>query len=183
MSERIKCPSCGAALLLPDSLRGSRGTCPRCLAEISFAEAERQPDAIQAERPERREELVRGQERGRYGRPDVDVRRDTRGTSVLVILLAVVGGIGVGCMGLGAFAGAESDYSGLLYLAVALLFLAGVSTLIVFLRSKGNPRAVNFRRVAVGTLALAGGLILTMFSVCVFFFIVCLASIAGMNHH
>jgi hypothetical protein len=183
MSERIKCPSCGAALLLPDSLRGSRGTCPRCLAEISIAEAERQPDAIQTERPERREELVRGQERGRYGRPDVDVRRDTGGTSVLVILLAVVGGIGVGCMGLGTFAGwGMGDYSGLPYLAVPLLFLAGVSTLIVFLRSKGNPRAVNFRRVAVGTLALAGGLILTMFSVCIFFFIVCLG-LAGMNHY
>jgi hypothetical protein len=55
MSERIKCPSCGVALLLPVPLRGSRGTCPRCLAEVTALEVRREADAIQTEKPERRE--------------------------------------------------------------------------------------------------------------------------------
>jgi hypothetical protein len=68
----------------------------------------------------------------------------------------------------------------LVFLAVALLallFLAGISTLIVFVRSRGNPSAISFRRVAVGTLALAGVAILAfllfLLSVFVYLFIVC----------
>jgi len=60
---------------------------------------------------------------------------------------------------------------------VALLFLVGISTLIVFVRSGGNPKAIGFRRVAVGTLALVGVLILTVAAFFVFFFIACLTGL------
>jgi uncharacterized membrane protein YuzA (DUF378 family) len=182
--SRVKCPSCGAGLILSEAAGEWRATCPRCLAEIDVPEAAPVPDAIQAERPERREERLRGQERGYYGRPDVDVRRDTQRTNPLVIVLAVIGGLGVGFLGLTALPlVADGQYSALLSLAVPLLFLAGISTLIVFVRSRGNPGASGFRRVAVGTLALAGILVLTLFAVCIFFFVICLATFSGMNMH
>jgi hypothetical protein len=201
MSERIKCPSCDTGLILPESARGSPATCPRCLAEISTPEVGRGPDAIQAERPERREgalscphcgrtveaiwitcpwceEPLRGRDLGRPGRADLDVRRDTKRTSCFVIVLAVIGGIGVAWSGLQAFSvAAQGGYSALLYLVVPLLFLAGVSTLIVFVRSGGNPGASGVRRVIVGTLAMAGGLVLlgalTVFAFFVYILIVC----------
>jgi ribosomal protein S27AE len=201
MSERIKCPSCGADLILAETAGEWRATCPRCLAEIDVPEATPAPDAVQAERPERREgglscphcgrtveavwitcpwceEPLRGRERGRNGAADLDVRRDTKRTSPLVIVLAVIGGIGVAWSGLGVFsAGAQGDYSALLYLAVPLLFLAGVSTLIVFLRSGGNPGASGFRRVIVDTLALVGGMVilggLTILAFIIYFLVIC----------
>ncbi|HBI42033.1 MAG TPA: hypothetical protein DDY78_04125 [Planctomycetales bacterium] len=207
-SERIKCPSCGVALLLPVPLRGSRGTCPRCLAEVTALEARREADAVQTDRPERREgalscphcgrtveaiwitcpwceEPLRGRERGRNGAADLDVRRDTKRTGWLLVLLAVIGGPGVGYLGLWPLVGgveviAEGNYSELVYVAVALLpllFLAGLSTLIVFVRSRGNPGASGVRRVIVGTLALAGAITLVSLLLClafeVFLFIAC----------
>jgi hypothetical protein len=214
MSERIKCPSCGAGLILSETAGGSPATCPRCLAEISTPEAGREADAIQAERPERREgalscphcgrtveaiwitcpwceEPLRGRERGRNGAADLDVRRDRKRTSWLLVLLAVIGGPGVGYLGLFALVGgvevvAEGNYSALLFLAfplLPLLFLAGLSTLIVFVRSRGNPGAISFRRVAVGTLALAGVVTLVILLLClamnVFLFIVCYGTKIG----
>jgi hypothetical protein len=183
MSERIKCPSCSAGLILPESVRGSPATCPRCLAMVSVPETGRGPDAIQAERPERREgalscphcgrtveaiwiacpwceEPLRGRERGRNNAADLDVRRDMKGTSCFVIALAVIGALGVSFVGYVVLSQvALGDYSAPVYLVVPLLFLAGIGTLIVFLRSGGNPGASGVRRVIVGTLALAGGLI------------------------
>jgi hypothetical protein len=180
MSERLKCPSCGVGLILPESAQGLSATCPRCLAQISVPATGREPDAIQAERPERHEEPLRGQERGRYGPPDVDVRRDTKGTSCLVVALAVIGGLGLGWTGLCVQNYATTGYyPPLLFLAVSLLFLAGISTLIVFVRSGGNPGASGFRRVAVGTLALAGAIILGILAVGVCFFVVCAAVYFG----
>ena len=178
MSERIKCPSCGAGLILPESMRGSPATCPRCLAEISTPETGRERDAIQAERPEPREERLRRGERGRDDAPDLDVRRDTKRTSCLVVALAVIGGLGLGWTGLCVQNYATSGYyPPLLFLAVSLLFLAGLSTLIVFVRSGGNPGASGLRRVIVGTLAMAGGLIvlgaLTIFAFFIYVLIVC----------
>ena len=212
-SERIKCPSCGVALLLPVPLRGSRGTCPRCLAEVTALEARREADAVQTDRPERREgalscpycgrtveaiwitcpwceEPLRGRERGRNVAADLDVRRDTKRTSCLVIVLAVIGGLGVGGLGVGAIV-SETNGGGLdpanfdlyweLYFwacaLLPLLFLAGLSTLIVFVRSRGNPGASGVRRVIVGTLALAGAITLVSLLLClafeVFLFIAC----------
>ncbi len=214
MSERIKCPSCSAGLILPESVRGSPATCPRCLAMVSVPETGREPDAIQAERPQEREcafscprcgrtveaiwitcpwseEPLRGRERGRNGAADLNVRCDTKRTSYLVIVLAVIGGLGVGGLGLCALVGGVSlvgddPYSALQILAaplLALLFLTGISTLIVFVRSRGNPGAIGFCRVAVGTLALAGAVILVGLLLClaliVFVFISCYGTKIG----
>jgi hypothetical protein len=195
MSERIKCPVCSVGLILPESALRSSMTCPRCLAEVTALEARREAGAIQTERPERREgalscphcgrtveaiwitcpwceEPLRGRERGRNGAADLDVRRDAKRTSCLVIVLAVIGGLSFSYSGgklLFYLGGALSDpaefdpYTVLLLCAfcflLPLLFLAGLSTLIVFVRSRGNPGAISFRRVAVGTLAIAGGLV------------------------
>ncbi len=198
MSERIKCPSCSVGLVLPESGRGSPATCPRCLAEISTRAAAREMDAIQTERPARREaasscprcgrtveavwltcpwceEPLRGRERGRNGAADLDVRRDTKGTGCLVIGLAVIGGMGVAGMIFSEVS--AGDFSQTPYLVVPLLFLAGISTLIVFLRSGGNPGASGVRRVIVGTLAMAGGLVilgaLTILGFLIYILVVC----------
>jgi hypothetical protein len=183
MSERIKRPSCGAGLILLDLCRGSAATCPRCLAEISTLSTSvpgREADTIQTERPELREERLRLGERGRHDAPDVDVRRDTKGTSCLVVALAVIGGLGLGLLGLNFLLFATNGlYSPLLFLAVSLLFLAGISTRIVFMNSGSNPGASGFRRVAVGTLALAGAIILVILAVGVCFFVVCAAVYFG----
>jgi hypothetical protein len=218
MSERIKCPSCGAGLILSETAGGSPATCPRCLAEISTPEAGREADAIQAERPERREgalscphcgrtveaiwitcpwceEPLRGRERGRNGAADLDVRRDTKRTGYLVIVLTVIGGLSVSSMvggalfysvGGGLFDPNFDPYLALSFwagLLLPLLLLAGISTLIVFVRRRRNPGAISFRRVAVGTLALAGAMILVMlllyFSIFVFAFIVCYGTKIG----
>ena len=169
MSERIKCPSCSVGLSLPEAVRGSPATCPRCLAMVSVPETGREPDAIQSERSDRREEPLRGL-------PDIDVRRDTKGTSCLVVALAVIGGLGLGLLGLDFLLFATNGfYPPLLFLAVSLLILAGISTL----RSRGNPGATGFRRVAVGTLALAGVIILVIPAVGVCFFVVCMAATRG----
>ncbi len=115
MSERIKCPSCGAGLILSEMAGEWRATCPRCLAEIDVPMATPAPDAVQEQRPEpargmRRPariaaerveavwprcpwcgELLRGQQSLRYGHVDLDVRRDTQRTSGFAIGLAIIG--------------------------------------------------------------------------------------------
>jgi O-antigen/teichoic acid export membrane protein len=127
------------------------------------------------------EEPLRGRSHGLYGRADLDVRRDTKRTSVVLIALAVVGGLGVAFLALQAFTlfTQEQAYQPMLFLAVGLLFLAGLSTLIVFLRSGGNPGAAGVSRVVVGTLAMAGGMMLlgicTGLALFVFLLAVCLS--------
>ena len=51
MSERIKCPSCGAGLILSETAGKWRATCPRCLAEIDVPVATPASDAVQEQRP------------------------------------------------------------------------------------------------------------------------------------
>ena len=87
-----------------------------------------------------------------YSRADLDVRRDATRTSVLVYIFAVIGVLGVVGTAWTILADPNGGFQGLFTLAVPLLFFAGISTLIVFLRSRGNPGVGGFRRVAVGTL-------------------------------
>jgi hypothetical protein len=107
-------------------------------------------------------------------------------------VLAVIGGLGVGGLGLTALVGGVGaalfdpnldPYSALFVWACLLLFLAGLITLIVFVRSRGNPGAAGFRRVAVGTLALGGGVIMVILllylALFVFLFIVCYGTKIG----
>jgi len=195
MALHIRCPSCGRDLVVAESARGERVTCPRCLAEVSVPPA----GGVQTEPTERGaagpacprcgraveplwltcpwcEEPLRGGRPGAEGRPDLDVRRDRQGTGVALMILAVIGGLGILLIGanlaaLGQFVG----YQGLGVYVVALLFLAGLSTIVVFVRSGGNPGAAGFRRVVVGTLAIAGVIILTVIAVIACVFTVCVA--------
>ncbi|HBI42071.1 MAG TPA: hypothetical protein DDY78_04320, partial [Planctomycetales bacterium] len=128
------------------------------------------------------EEPLRGRERERNGAADLDVRRDTKRTGRLGLVagLAVIGGLGLGLVGfIVSDVVAQGDYSALLYLAVPLLFLAGLSTLIVFVRSRGNPGAISFRRVAVGTLAMTGAFTLVGILLCLAFFVFIFISCFG----
>ena len=130
------------------------------------------------------EEPLSGRPDRRYGRPDIDVRRDQKGTSCSLIALAVLGGIGVVFMGFqAAVALNQGYYQPLITLVVGLLFLAGLTTIIVFVRSRGNPGASGWRRVVVGTLALVGTLTASVLALLVFLFVVCIAAIAGLSHH
>lgn len=178
-------------LIAPDSAGGSLATCPRCLAAVPIPETPREPDAVQAERPRRAEsgmacprcgraveaiwvscpwceEPLRGRGDGRHGRPDLDVRRDTKRTSGVLIALAVVVGLGVAFAAWQAFTLTDKQADQRLLYTVGLLFLAGLSTLFVYLRfvyprSGGNPGAGGVRRV-VGAFAVAG--VLTLLSAC-----------------
>ncbi len=193
MSERIKCPSCGAGLILSQKADEWRAACPRCLAVIDVPEATPAPQAIQEQRPERRQdasscphcgravepawrtcpwcdEPLRGRQNIHYNRADLDVRRDTQRTSVFALLLAGIGVLGVVLIA----AYRVMDWS---TLVVALLFVGGFCTLIAFISSRGRLDAAGFRRVAVSTFAIAGGAILMVFfglaSIVIFFIIVC----------
>ena len=204
MSQRVECPSSGRGLVVAESARGERVTCPRCLAEVDVPATRGDGNAVQQDRPERREtgmacphcrrevqavwiacpwceEPLRGRDPRGYGRADLDVRRDRKWTGIVVIILAVLGGVGVAILGFNAFAifAEAQTVEPMIYLAVALLFLAGLTTLIVFVRSRGNPGAGGFRRVFVGTLAIAGGLMVfgtcAGFAIFIFVFAMCLA--------
>jgi len=203
---QLRCPSCGRDLTVSDSARGERVTCPRCLAEVSVPSAE----GVRAERVERRaagpscprcgrdveplwltcpwcEEPLRGRRDGGYGRPDLDVRRDRQGTGLALILLAVIGAIGVLLIGAQSVAAlGQGDFQSMAALVVGLLFLAGLTTIIVFVRSGGRPGAAGVRRVVVGTLAMAGGLILTVscavMALFAFLFAVCAPALSGAHH-
>jgi hypothetical protein len=193
MSERIKCPSCGAGLILSQTAGEWRATCPRCLAEINVPEAQPAPDAVQEQKPAPRrdasscphcgraveaawltcpwcDEPLRGRQRPHDNRPDLDVRRDAQRTSGFVILLAGIGVLGVVLIA----AYRLMDWSALL---VALLFVGGFSTLIAFISSHGRLDAAGFRRIAVSTFAIAGGAILMVLfglaSIVIFFMVVC----------
>jgi hypothetical protein len=127
------------------------------------------------------DEPLRGRRYDGYGRPDLDVRRDRKATGVILILLAVLGGLGVAVLAYGAAALlSQGILEPAIYLAVGLLFLAGLTTLIVFVRSGGNPGAAGFRRVAVGTLAMAGVVMLVTvcagFALFIFLLVVCLSN-------
>ena len=182
MSERIKCPVCSVGLILPESAQWSSVTCPRCLAVVTALEAGRDAAAIQTDRPEEREERISLHQRGWDDAPDIDVRRDMKRTGCLVIVLAVIGGLSLGLLAVYAlagfwFGGGSQDPDSVIDLAVLLLLLTGFTTLIVCMRLRGHPIAVGFHRVAVGSLAMAGGLVtlggLTVLTIFIFFLIIC----------
>ncbi len=203
MTVRVTCPSCGRGLLAQESALGSRATCPACLAEIPVSETERAAGAVQTARRESGpscarcgrdvesvwmtcpwcEEPLRGRAPRAYGRPDLDVRRDEKGTSCFLIALASVGGLGVAFYGFGALAAfAQTGSLGpVVVLAVFLLFLAGVVTLVVFVRSPGRPGTQVVRRVVIGTLAVVGTVIASVLALFVFLFVVCIAAFS--LHH
>jgi hypothetical protein len=96
-----------------------------------------------------------------------------------MILLAALGGLGiVGHLfgGVSMFLAGQGT-SLLAGVLIWLLFLALVSTGIMFWRTRENPRARGFGRVALGTLQLMGALmagwLILILATFIFFFAVC----------
>jgi hypothetical protein len=108
-----------------------------------------------------------------------EVRRDTRRTSVGLVLLAVLGGLQlVGALVQLIVAGTtEALALGLGFLLLLILIVTGI----MFVRTRHNPQDRSIGRVVVGTLALVGGLsvawIALALAVVVFFFAIC--AVAG----
>jgi hypothetical protein len=184
MPHRVTCPGCGRALSVPDDVKTAQLSCPRCLAKFD------NPAAATVDRPapssappvSEPETVLRRQSRGAVGKVvDEDVRRDTRGTNVFLILLAVLGGLGLIFY---IFAGVASLKDGggsaLLAIALGILFLGMITTGIMFWRTRDDPSQRGLGRVLIGTLAMTGGLIAVScvagVAVFAFFFIACLAT-------
>jgi hypothetical protein len=166
-------------------------TCPRCLAIVANPGWRRGASGVQNaadDRPERQavcqecgepvdrewrycpncQEPLR--ERGRRRRTaDIDVRRDSKGTSVVLILLAVVGCLGLSLMvplAVGQAAGA-GDLTVLGWF-VAGSFLVGVLAVVTVLagnRNQGPAAAVG--SIAFRSLAIAGVVFLALSLFCV----------------
>jgi hypothetical protein len=183
-SEEVSCPRCLARLPnpqraprpseedsnIPSASGAGRRSCPRCGKPVEtfwrfcpFCEA-----------------VLKGREFKFGGRFDDEVRRNRRGTSIIITLLAVLGGIGVAFWFLISFGtiqqqGGPAVFIGLI---LGLLFLGLASTVIMFYRTREDPSQRGVGRVLVGTLALTGGLIafscLAGMAFFVFAFVTCL---------
>jgi hypothetical protein len=207
MSERISCPGCKRVLRLPPDCTDPWLSCPLCLAKIRNPQAEGVAEHPREERPagqgeeaprdrtcpscgaavERRwmicpfceATLRRRRRRRRRAGADVDARRDISTTGVVMILLAVLGGIGITVALVTSFAALGQNEAGPLFVTLAFLFvLALVSTAIVLGRAQHSEQPTA-ARIVVGTLSLAGILIAgsCVLSVAGFIFLlaVCLA--------
>jgi hypothetical protein len=110
--------------------------------------------------------------------PDRQIRKDARGTSVTLTLLAVLGGVGLFGAAVSAFN--QPDPGGFLVLILIVMVLAAVSTGMMYARTTKNPQERGIGRVVKGTLALAGGLMagscLITVAVWAFLFVACLVS-------
>jgi hypothetical protein len=111
---------------------------------------------------------------------DVEVRRDSQGTSVGLILLAVLGSLGLAGSALaGVGPLLEGDPVPLMVLGSILLVLVLAATGIMYWRTRGRPEARGFGRVIIGTLALTGALIavwvVVIAALVIFLFVACLA--------
>jgi LSD1 subclass zinc finger protein len=109
---------------------------------------------------------------------DHQARRDSRGTSVTLLLLAVLGGLGLFVAAVSSFQ--NSDPTGFMMLVFCVMVLAAISTGIMYARTRQDPSQRGVGRVVKGTLALAGGL---MAGACVitavvwaFLFVACLVT-------
>jgi hypothetical protein len=118
---------------------------------------------------------------------DEDVRRDTKGTSVVLILLAVLGGLGLSFyfwIGLGSLQQGGSHI--LIAVTLTVLFLSLLTTGIMFYRTRDNPSERDIGRVVLGTLAMTGGLFIVScgvgLAVIVYLFVACLTSLPGSFH-
>jgi phage FluMu protein Com len=196
----VTCPGCHRLLRVADDVTDAEVTCPRCLASVAVPQVSAiTPQEPSAGRPtscrrcgRRVEEQWRfcpyceavlfGPRRGaRGGGFDDVVRRDRTGTNVLLILLAVLGGFGL----LAYLAAAISTFKDggaqlLIGIFVGVLFLAIISTGIMFWRTRNRPEERGIGRVIVGTLALTGGLFgagcVLSVATFVFFFVACLVT-------
>jgi hypothetical protein len=186
MSTRLTCPGCGRSLFLPDDCTAELLSCPRCLAHIPNPQAGDTPAAVQTTPSPPPTPPATGVQRGprRLRSPDVDVdvRRDSRGTSVLMIVLAVFGGLGVSYALLVGFAIAAEDRAvePLLILLGVLAVITVISGLLVFARRPSPTMGANIGRTILGALSITGAVVLVgfllMVALFIFALVVCLAN-------
>lgn len=191
MPHQVNCPSCGRVLKVPDEVKTAQLSCPRCLARFDNPAAttsttEEPPLTVTLAEPEAT--ALRSQHRARAVTiVDEDVHRDTRGTSVVLILLAVLGGLGLlfyFWIGLGSLQQGGSHI--LIAVTLTFLFLSLLTTGIMFWRTRENPSERGIGRVILGTLAMTGVLFVLScgigLAMIIYFFVVCLTSAPGSFH-
>ncbi len=189
MALTLSCPSCGQPLRVARDFPLAELICPRCLAPVASPGSEAAapapapraagtpPQSPEAEsrpapvcpgcgRPTQAPWVIcpycEEPLRAPPGAADVRWRRAERRTGCGVIALTVVGGLGLlyGIVGTLIEGFEDREWGPLVVVLLALLVLAGVSTVITLVRGKGDPNARGVRRIVRGTLALAGLLIL-----------------------
>jgi hypothetical protein len=128
MSRRITCPRCSESLQLGNDPFPGALSCPRCLASVPTS------TDVRAEPPPPAPTY-----RGDGPRiPDVDVRRDFRGTVIILVLLTVLGVLGF----LGAV-NAQTDRGGIASAILVLLVAQAFLVLVIraLLRASMAPGA------------------------------------------
>ncbi len=201
MAQRVPCPGCGKTLRIPDGVTAPWLSCPHCLAQLPNPQAaagiQTTPSAPAARTtcpacgetiegtwrycPVCREDLRRpGGPRG-SAVPDVDVRRAQRGTSVFLILLAVLGGLGFayGVLVSVAMLGEGTAWPAAIFLAI-VLGIGALSAVRVYDRPQPPTGARGVGSVVVRTLAglgcLFGVLVLVGIASIIILLIVCLSN-------
>jgi hypothetical protein len=173
MAHQVTCPSCGSGLRVPDDVTTTQLSCPRCLAQFdnpasaSLPVQETPPLTVTSAGPPPAcprcggqvqpiwrfcpncQSVLGGSKAGRAVRVvDEDVRRDTKRTSIVLVLLAVLGGQGLVyfiLMGIIQFQG--GGWEVLIAVLLAVLFLGLITTGIMFHRTRHNPSQRGFGRV------------------------------------
>jgi hypothetical protein len=175
MSSRLTCPGCGRFLLLPGDCTAEKLTCPRCLADIANPQAPDASSGVQTGAPAARPstpapsavtprvEWTRG--------VDGDVRRDSRGTSGCLVLLATLGGIGVVSLAwLSLAIGAQA----VIFTLIALLVLTVISVAWVARHPREEAEGSVASRTVFGVLVISGTIMLLVIAVLIFFLVVCM---------
>jgi hypothetical protein len=201
MPTFITCPRCQSTLRTPPGASDEALTCPRCLAEVPKPVGQPSAAAVQTAPSDRGDSMTECQEcgervnrewrycpncqeplggarrRGPYA--DVDVRRDSTGMSVWMILLAILGGTGIALMLLGGISAGNEGLFVVVGWVVAILFVVGlIAALTVLLSNRKRSPAATVGLIAFRSLAFAGMAFLALFLFCVavgiFFFVVCM---------
>jgi hypothetical protein len=200
MPTIIKCPRCQSTLRTPPGASPETFTCPRCLAEVANPGGQPSASAVQVAPRDGGDSMTECQECGervnrewrycpncqeplggtrrRRSYADVDVRRDSTGVSVWMILLAILGGTGISLMLLGSISAGKEGLFAVVAWVVAILFVVGlIAALTVLLSSRKRSPAATVGVIAFRSLAFAGMAFLALFLFCVavgiFFFVVC----------
>lgn len=204
MPIRQQCPACQAQLRIPDSISAPSVTCPRCLAEVpnpgarsepGFPLAAETPAHTVATRPcpECRKPVLPhyyfcphcdAPLRVGNTRVEGEVRRDTQGTGIGLIVLALLGAVSLFIpflTGLGM--AARGRPQGVATAGIIMIFVLLVGTGIMWWQTIGNPQARGLARAFLTGLAFAGFAVAATaalaFAAVIVLFAVCLAGARG----
>ena len=166
MPTELTCPACHKPLRVSDRVGQRWVTCPYCLARMA------NPNPATHADDDTDHEVERA------------VQSDTRKTSWLIVVLAVIGGLNVLTVIPAAIGGiGKGDWEGVLGVGVVLALVVGLTTLFVVWRRPGRTAMETVGAVAVRSLAVIGSLVAGMFvlgiALAVFIFAVCLAGSRG----